>query len=54
VALQPRQVFVHSLALVDFNAPFFTIRVKCEGGLYVRTLVQVSLRPPPHLLMRKQ
>jgi tRNA U55 pseudouridine synthase TruB len=34
-------VTVHSLSLVDFNPPFFTIRVRTDGGLYVRTLLKV-------------
>jgi tRNA U55 pseudouridine synthase TruB len=46
VDIPPRQVFVHSLTLVDFSPPFFTIRVKTDGGLYVRTLVKVGSSLP--------
>ncbi len=44
--IPPRQVLVHSLTLVDFSPPFFTIRVKTDGGLYVRTLVKVGSSLP--------
>jgi len=46
VDIPPRQVLVHSLTLVDFSPPFFTIRVKTDGGLYVRTLVKVGSSLP--------
>lgn len=38
VPRDPREVEVHDLELLDFEPPHFTLRVRCGGGLYVRTL----------------
>lgn len=57
VDLPPRQVTLHSISLVDFTPPNFSILVRCGGGLYVRSLVQVCapiMPTPPAPLKRPQ
>jgi tRNA pseudouridine55 synthase len=40
VEREPRQVSIHALELLAFNAPVAEIRVHCSKGTYVRTLVE--------------
>lgn len=47
VDLPARQVRVHAVQLVDFKPPYFTVRIECGGGFYVRKLVQVRPLPSP-------
>jgi tRNA pseudouridine55 synthase len=38
VALEPRNVTVYELSIVDYQFPKLIIRVKCSSGTYIRTL----------------
>lgn len=40
VEREPRQVTIHELELVNFDAPLVEIRIRCSKGTYVRTLVE--------------
>ncbi len=40
VELSPRQVTIHSLTLVSFEAPHATVRVVCSKGTYIRSLAR--------------
>lgn len=40
VKIEPRQVEVLSLDLVDCNLPKFDLDIKCGGGTYVRALIR--------------
>ncbi|RJG00097.1 tRNA pseudouridine(55) synthase TruB [Noviherbaspirillum saxi] len=37
---EARRVIIHSLELLDFQAPFLTLRVSCSKGTYIRVLGQ--------------
>lgn len=37
---EARQVFIHTLELVDYQAPMLTLRVRCSKGTYIRVLGQ--------------
>ncbi|MEO2066067.1 MAG: tRNA pseudouridine(55) synthase TruB [Desulfurobacteriaceae bacterium] len=39
VEIPPRKVEVYSLKLIDFNYPYFTLKVCCSSGTYVRSIV---------------
>ena len=36
---KPRQVIIHSISLLDFQPPLFTISVTCSSGTYIRSIV---------------
>ena len=40
VPLQPRDIFIHSLEMVDWTPPHLTIRVRCSKGTYIRSLAR--------------
>lgn len=35
---EPRKVMIHEIELLEEKLPYFTIRVKCSKGTYIRTL----------------
>lgn len=37
---EARQVIIHTLELLDYQAPMLTLRVKCSKGTYIRVLGQ--------------
>ncbi len=39
VELPPRRVKIHSIELVDFSYPTFTLEVCCSSGTYIRSLI---------------
>lgn len=46
VSLQPRRVFVESIALLDFTYPLLELEVNCGKGTYIRSLARdVGERP---------
>jgi tRNA pseudouridine55 synthase len=38
--IEPRQVYVHQMDLLDVTLPRFRIRVECGGGVYIRSLIR--------------
>jgi len=40
IDIEPRQVEVLSIKLLDFNLPKFDVSVMCGGGTYIRSLVR--------------
>jgi len=38
--LKPRQIIIYSLELVKCNFPFFTMRVDCSKGTYIRSIAR--------------
>ncbi len=36
--LQPREIEIHSLELLDYQFPFFRVKIDCGSGTYVRSL----------------
>lgn len=39
IKLSKREVFVQSIELLDFDNPYFTLKVKCQKGVYIRSLI---------------
>lgn len=39
IAAKPRQVTIHSISLLDFQPPLFTISVTSSSGTYIRSIV---------------
>ncbi len=39
VELPPRKVVIHSIDLLDFSYPAFTLEVCCSSGTYIRSLI---------------
>jgi len=39
VELPPRKVEIYSLELIDFKYPYFTLKICCSSGTYVRSLI---------------
>lgn len=37
--LSPRKVTVHSITLIEFQPPFFKLRIHCSSGTYIRTII---------------
>lgn len=37
--LQPRRITVHSIQLIKFQPPYFTLTVHCTSGTYIRSIV---------------
>lgn len=45
VERKPRKVTIHEITLLEEELPFFTIRVRCSKGTYIRTLCEdIGLR----------
>jgi len=40
VERKPRKVFVYEIAILEYNLPFFNIRIKCSRGTYVRKIAE--------------
>jgi tRNA pseudouridine55 synthase len=38
VKLQPREITIHSIRVVDFQYPYFTLEIVCGTGTYIRSL----------------
>jgi tRNA pseudouridine55 synthase len=36
---EKRRVFISEISLLDFDLPFYTLRVSCSKGTYIRTLI---------------
>ncbi|HOW16209.1 MAG TPA: tRNA pseudouridine(55) synthase TruB [bacterium] len=36
---EKRRVFISEISLLDFNFPFYTLKVSCSKGTYIRTLI---------------
>lgn len=49
---KPRNIQVHSIHVLSFRLPFFSLRVQCSRGTYIRTLIHdlgQSLGPGAHV-----
>ncbi len=40
VELKPKEVTIYSIQIIAINIPFFTIRVRCSSGTYIRSLIK--------------
>ena len=40
VQLNPKKIHIHNIKLVNYNPPYFTIKVKCSKGTYIRALAR--------------
>ena len=40
VHLKPKEITVYSIEILDINLPFFTIKVHCSSGTYIRSLIK--------------
>ncbi len=40
VELKPKKVHIYSIEIIQINLPFFTIKVHCSSGTYIRSLVK--------------
>ncbi len=40
VPLKPKEVTIYSIEIVDISLPFFTIKVHCSSGTYIRSLIK--------------
>lgn len=40
VELPLRQIYIYGVELLAYQFPFFTIRVSCSGGTYIRSLIR--------------
>ncbi|WP_457626427.1 tRNA pseudouridine(55) synthase TruB [Persephonella sp.] len=38
--LKPKTVTIYDIRILDINLPFFTIKVHCSSGTYIRTLIK--------------
>ncbi len=40
VPLKPKEVTIYSIEIIDISLPFFTIKVHCSSGTYIRSLIK--------------
>jgi len=40
VKLKPKKVTIYSIQIININLPFFTIKVHCSSGTYIRSLIK--------------
>ncbi len=40
VELKPKEVSIYSIEILDIHLPFFTIKVHCSSGTYIRSLIK--------------
>lgn len=40
VVMKPRQVYIHSIDILEFSSPVIKIRVRCQKGTYIRSLAR--------------
>ncbi len=40
VELKPKEVTIYSIEILEINIPFFTIKVHCSSGTYIRSLIK--------------
>jgi tRNA pseudouridine55 synthase len=40
VELKPKKVTIYSIEILDIHLPFFTIKVHCSSGTYIRSLIK--------------
>tara|TARA_Y100000310_G_C20673589_1_gene811605 strand:- start:672 stop:1604 length:933 start_codon:yes stop_codon:yes gene_type:complete len=40
VAAPPRQITIHEIAVLDYHYPVLSLRIRCEGGTYIRALAR--------------
>ncbi|RMD47232.1 MAG: tRNA pseudouridine(55) synthase TruB [Aquificota bacterium] len=40
VSLRPKEITIYSIEIIDISLPFFTIKVRCSSGTYIRSLIK--------------
>ena len=57
VSLPPRKIIIHSIELLSFRSPHFSLKVRCSRGTYIRSLVHdmgQALGPGAHVAVLRR